>query len=157
LYALGATMHHLLTGRDPTKIQPLWQYPPVLTLNPRVCEDTAAIVARALQTEPTKRYQSAAEMKKAVEHVLHPPGVLYTVRGRAIALLVVALLLAGVGGGAIRYQQQQALLPATGFVSDGAIAFDLQTVGRDQTARDPQGWAGIKKQASIDWKNGNTD
>ncbi len=36
IYALGATMHHLLTGRDPTKVQPLWQYPPVRALSPRV-------------------------------------------------------------------------------------------------------------------------
>jgi ABC-type branched-subunit amino acid transport system substrate-binding protein len=157
LYALGATMHHLLTGRDPTKIQPLWQYPPVRVLNPKVSEATEDIVARALQNDPRKRYQSAAQMKRDVDRVLNPPGALSTFRGRAIAVLVVLLLLVGVGGGAFIYERQQALLPATGFVSDGNIAFDLQTAGREQTARDPQSWRTVKRQAAIDWKNGNTD
>src|SRR5437764_13800812 len=67
LYALGATMHHLLTGRDPTKIQPLWQYPPVRALNPKISEATDRIVARALQNDLKTRYQSAAEMKREVD------------------------------------------------------------------------------------------
>jgi tRNA A-37 threonylcarbamoyl transferase component Bud32 len=159
-YALGATLHplhHLLTGRDPTKIQPLWQYPPVRVLNPKVSEATERIVARALQNDPKKRYRSAVEMKRDVDRVLNPPGALSTFRGRALAVLVVLLLLAGVGGSAFVYGRQQALLPATGFVSDGTIAFDLQTAGREQTARDPQSWQNIKRQAAIDWKNGNQD
>ena len=48
-------MHHLLTGRDPTKIQPLWQYPPIRALNPKVSEATERIVGRALQNDPPKR------------------------------------------------------------------------------------------------------
>ena len=100
-------MHHLLTGRDPTKIQPLWQYPPVRALNPKVSEATEAIVARALQNDPKKRYQSAAEMKKAVDRVLNPPGALNTFRGRAIAVLVVLLLLGGGVGGAYEYVHLQ--------------------------------------------------
>jgi hypothetical protein len=86
-------MHHLLTGRDPASAQPLWQYPPVRVLNPRVSAATQRIVARALQNDPAKRYQGAAEMKRDVDRVLNPPGALNTVRGRAIAVFVVLLLL----------------------------------------------------------------
>src|SRR5205823_5873910 len=55
LYALGATMHHLLTGRDPRQfIDPkqLWVYPPPRQLNPRLSERTARIVQRATQKDP---------------------------------------------------------------------------------------------------------
>jgi serine/threonine protein kinase len=105
LYALGATMHHLLTGRDPTKMQPLFHYPPVRVLSPRVLEATSRIVAKALQNDPSRRYQSAAEMKRDVDRVLHPAGLLGTVRGRAIAVLVVLLLLAAAVVGTDEFAQ----------------------------------------------------
>ncbi len=157
LYALGATMHHLLTGRDPTKIQPLWQYPPVRTLSPKVSEATTAIVARATQNDEPKRYQSAALMKEDVDRVLTPPGALSTARGRAIALAALLLLLVGASLGAYYYtnQQQQRNQPATGYLSDGGIAYDLSVTGRNQTANDSSGWATSKQQASIAWKNGD--
>jgi ABC-type branched-subunit amino acid transport system substrate-binding protein len=159
LYALGATMHHLLTGRDPTKIQPLWQYPPVRVLNPKVSEATERIVARALQNDPKKRYQSAAEMKRDVDHVLNPPGVLNTFRGRAIAVLVVLLLLAGVGGGAYEYVRLQTLQRPVGALSfGGTVAFDTDQPGLSAfgvSPTDGKAWAAAKIQASKDMANGN--
>jgi len=157
LYALGATMHHLLTGRDPTKIQPLWQYPPVRTLSPKVSAATEAIVAHAVQNDEKKRYPNAAAMKREVDRVLTPPGALSTARGRAIALVVLLLLLAGAGGGVYAYtkNQQQRNSLATGYISGGGIAFDTSINGRNQTANDSAGWASTKQQASIAWKNGD--
>ena len=35
LYALGATMHQLLTGRNPQGVEPLFTYPPIRQLNPQ--------------------------------------------------------------------------------------------------------------------------
>jgi len=157
IYALGATMHHLLTGRDPTKVQPLWQYPPVRALSPRVSEATERIVARALENDPAKRWQSAAEMKKAVDRVLNPPGALNTFRGRAIALVVVLLLLAGGVGAAYFYSQYQAGQIEHGYVSTGNVAFDLDPSGRTQTASNIKDWINAKKQASIDFKNNRLD
>ena len=56
-------MHHLLTGRDPTKVQPLWQYPPVHHLNPRVSEATARIVpGAAKRSNPPLPKRSSNEM-----------------------------------------------------------------------------------------------
>jgi ABC-type branched-subunit amino acid transport system substrate-binding protein len=159
LYALGATMHHLLTGRDPTKIQPLWQYPPVRVLNPKISEATERIVARALQNDPKKRYQSAAEMKRDVDRVLNPPGALNTVRGRAIAVLVVLLLLVGVGGGAYEYVRLQTLQRPVGALSYGGnVAFDTDQAGLAAlgiSSADGKQWAADKIQASKDMANGN--
>ncbi len=168
LYALGATMHHLLTGRDPTKVQPLWQYPPVRTLNPKVSEAAERIVARATQADPARRYGSATEMKRAVDRVLTPPGALATVRGRAVALLALLLLLIGVGGGSYVYSQMQARQRPVGALSDGGtVAFDTDRAGLDQLGLYARGtdpttaraiedsWINAKIQASKDAANGN--
>ena len=42
IYSLGATMHHVLTGRDPSKFPP-FQFPPVRELNPGISSDMAAL------------------------------------------------------------------------------------------------------------------
>src|SRR5581483_11577512 len=87
LYALGATMHHLLTGRNPQGVEPLFVYPPVRQLTPNVSEATAHIVAKALQRDPHKRYQRARDMKAEVDALLQSKGALSTARGKAIALV----------------------------------------------------------------------
>jgi serine/threonine protein kinase len=65
LYSLGATMHHLLTGRDPT-IEPPFSFPPVKSLAPEVSSATAAAVDRALNHDIVKRFSSAREMLNAL-------------------------------------------------------------------------------------------
>src|SRR5215831_12341227 len=50
LYALGATMHHLLTNRDPRNYAP-FSYPPVRTLNPQVSPETERLIAKALTND----------------------------------------------------------------------------------------------------------
>ena len=62
LYALAATMHHLLTKRDPRNY-PRFVYPPVRTLNPLLSQEAERILTRALQKDITQRYQTANEMK----------------------------------------------------------------------------------------------
>jgi serine/threonine protein kinase len=67
IYALGATLHHLLTQRDP-RLEPPFTFheePPRL-LNPAVSADVEAVIMKALEYEPEKRYSSAAEMKDAL-------------------------------------------------------------------------------------------
>ncbi|HLW70537.1 MAG TPA: protein kinase [Candidatus Binataceae bacterium] len=62
LYGLAATMHHLLTGRDP-QLEPPFSFPPVRELAPEVSEATAAVVMRALDQNIEKRPRSAQEMR----------------------------------------------------------------------------------------------
>jgi serine/threonine protein kinase len=62
LYALAATMHHLLTGRDP-QLEPPFSFPPIRQLVPSISAQTAAVVMRALDKEIDKRPRSAREMR----------------------------------------------------------------------------------------------
>ena len=63
LYALGATLHHLLTKRDPRKEKAFTaQNFPVRTLNPAVSPELERIVMKAVQRDLHKRYRSAREM-----------------------------------------------------------------------------------------------
>ena len=65
LYSLAATMHHLLTGRDP-QLEPPFSFPPVRALAPEVSVKTADAVMRALEQDMTKRHASAKEMRHAL-------------------------------------------------------------------------------------------
>jgi serine/threonine protein kinase len=67
LYALGATMHHLLTRRDPRKEKAFtFQNFPVRSLNPDVSRELEEVVMKALQRDVRKRYGSAGEMLAAL-------------------------------------------------------------------------------------------
>jgi serine/threonine protein kinase len=65
LYALGATMHHLLTGRDPRKNRP-FDFPPVRALSPGTSVQLASAVDRSLALDPRARYGTAADMRRAM-------------------------------------------------------------------------------------------
>lgn len=64
IYALGATLHRLLTGYDPA-LTPLG-LPPVKSLNPGVSDRAAQAVEQALDMSPRNRWQSARELKAAL-------------------------------------------------------------------------------------------
>jgi outer membrane protein assembly factor BamB len=67
IYALGATLHHLLTRRDPRLEPPFtFQEEPPRLLNPAISEGLDAVVMKALEYDPGKRYASAEEMKAAL-------------------------------------------------------------------------------------------
>jgi serine/threonine protein kinase len=69
LYSLAATIHHLLTGRDP-QLEPPFSFPPLRDLSPEVSVKTAEVVMRALDKDVEKRPASAREMR----HALPDPG-----------------------------------------------------------------------------------
>jgi serine/threonine protein kinase len=69
LYALAATLHFLLTNRDP-RDEPPFNYPRVRTLNPQLSLETERVLDRALLLDITKRYQSAAVMKHDIDEIL---------------------------------------------------------------------------------------
>src|SRR5713226_3357783 len=78
LYALGATMHHLLTNHDPRNHQP-FSYPPIRTLNPQVSSETEHLITKAVNNDITQRYQSAMAMKSDIDVILfNRPGVTHS-------------------------------------------------------------------------------
>ncbi len=67
IYALGATMHHLLSGQDPrAEPQLTFDERPIRQTNPDISPELEEIISTALQNSPTDRYQSAEEMKSAL-------------------------------------------------------------------------------------------
>jgi serine/threonine protein kinase len=68
IFSLGATLHHCLTGRNPSE-NPL-QFKDVRKLNPAISKEAAAIVNKAVAFEMPKRFQSALEMKQAIQKKL---------------------------------------------------------------------------------------
>lgn len=67
MYALGATMHHMLTRSDP-RLEPPFTFGerPVRKLNPSVSPELEEIISRCLQYNPEDRFKSADEMKEAL-------------------------------------------------------------------------------------------
>lgn len=58
IYALGATMHHLLTGIEPLP----FKFEPLRDINPSVSPELEYIVMKALEENPEDRFSSASEM-----------------------------------------------------------------------------------------------
>src|SRR6266480_1700573 len=69
LYALAATLHHVLTNRDPRNYPP-FAYPPVRSLNAQLSPDTERVLSRELTNDVNQRYQSAAAMKRDIDDIL---------------------------------------------------------------------------------------
>ncbi len=67
LYALGATLHHLLTARDP-RLEPPFTFHerPIRQLNPNISPELEAAVMRSLTYDVQERYTSATEMALAL-------------------------------------------------------------------------------------------
>lgn len=67
IYSLGATLHHLLTHKDPRLEAPFtFAERPVRKYNTQISPELEAIVQKALQYEPGERFQTASEMKDAL-------------------------------------------------------------------------------------------
>ena len=64
IYALGATLHHMLTGRDPA--QHPFDFPPTAKLVSNCDPNLAACIDSALERDPAKRPQSAAEFRDRI-------------------------------------------------------------------------------------------
>lgn len=70
LYALGATMYHLLTNLYPPDVHQRLLNPELLApprqLNPQLSENTERAIVRAMEIYPNQRFQSAEEMRLAL-------------------------------------------------------------------------------------------
>ncbi|HLY28047.1 MAG TPA: serine/threonine-protein kinase, partial [Aggregatilineales bacterium] len=76
IYAAGATLHHILTKRDP-RLEPPFTFNerPIRQANPNVSPELEAIVMRALAQNVQDRFQTSAAMKEAIENATRPVGV----------------------------------------------------------------------------------
>jgi serine/threonine protein kinase len=63
IYALGATMHHLLTGRDPA-MEPPFSFPPIEQLRAHCNPALASLINGALAYKPEDRPTSASEIRE---------------------------------------------------------------------------------------------
>jgi serine/threonine-protein kinase len=65
IYALGMTMHHLLTGIDPRTGE---AYAPVRMWNPEISEGMEMIIDKCVQPAPEHRYQNCQDLLYDLEH-----------------------------------------------------------------------------------------
>ena len=65
IFALGMTMHHLLTGVDPRNGEP---YAPVRQWNPELSEGIEIIIDRCVEPAAENRYQSCQDLLYDLEH-----------------------------------------------------------------------------------------
>jgi serine/threonine protein kinase len=83
VYALGCMLYHMVTGRPPFEgadalavaVQQLQDEPqPPSTLNHDVPEEWDAVILKALEKEPARRFQSARELGQAIADLPKGPG-----------------------------------------------------------------------------------
>lgn len=80
IYALGATLHHLLTLRDPRLEAPFsFNERPIKEINPNISDEFVAVIDRALQYNPEDRFSSAEEMKEALYAAARKTGQLLNI------------------------------------------------------------------------------
>ena len=65
IYALGASLHHLLSGRDPRQHAP-FNFPLLRTIVPAISARTEAAVARALEMREEDRFATIGELRTAL-------------------------------------------------------------------------------------------
>jgi eukaryotic-like serine/threonine-protein kinase len=77
IYALGATVHHLLTRRDP-RLETPFTFPerPIRQINPAVSLELETVINTALQYNPEDRFKTASAMKEALLSVARKTGAL---------------------------------------------------------------------------------
>ncbi len=82
IYALGATMHHALTRRDP-RLEPPFSFVerPARKINPAISAELEAVIDTALQYNPADRFQSAEAMKEALIGAGRKTGILDRIGG----------------------------------------------------------------------------
>nr|WP_322512278.1 protein kinase [Chloroflexus sp.] len=79
IYALGATMLHLLTAMPPIPLQPP-RRGEITRINRSVAPETEAIIIQAMSLERDKRFASCAELEQALHKRLKTPYVDPTLR-----------------------------------------------------------------------------
>lgn len=79
IYAIGATFHHLLTKQDP-RLEPPFTFMerPISAINTNLSPEFEAIVMRCLAYDPDDRFQSAVELKEALQSLSQDTATSYS-------------------------------------------------------------------------------
>ncbi len=110
IYCLGMTMHHLLTGKNPS--EPPYETYPIRHWNPQLSTGLEAIVQKCINLNPDKRYQSCAELAYALYHYDEMNAEHIARQKRKLHLFIFSVtamflcLLIGFTGMAMKNQQQ---------------------------------------------------
>jgi len=86
LYALGATLHHALSRRDP-RMEPPFSFAerPLRKINPAVSTELETVIAKALEYNPEDRFPSINDMKDSLLASAHKTGILSKVATTSIS------------------------------------------------------------------------
>ncbi len=71
IFALGATMHQLLTGKDPAQGVP-FDFPPLTSMRPDVSKKFEEIIEKCLQQEMDNRFATSTDLKNALISLRKP-------------------------------------------------------------------------------------
>jgi hypothetical protein len=134
VYALGAVLYEILTGRSPHQGEATLDLyhgivhdspPPPRRINPKVSPDLEAVALRALEKEPARRYPSAREFADELRRYLtgeaveaRLPGLTQRIvrgakrRRAGLAMGLVLLLAAGISAYSLRISRPSAPPPA---------------------------------------------
>ena len=99
IYNLGATIYHLVTGKNPTK--PPYEIRPIREWDPSLSTGLESIILKCVANNPADRYQNARELQFALEHYKElETAYLQEKRGkvRLFSLSSSAALLAAIAG-----------------------------------------------------------
>jgi len=87
VYALGATMHHLLTHRDPRLEAPFsFADRPIRSINSAVSPELELIVKTALQYKPEERFPTASAMRDSLVLLAKKTGALSRVNSGSLLI-----------------------------------------------------------------------
>ncbi|MCD8300679.1 MAG: serine/threonine protein kinase [Clostridiales bacterium] len=93
IYALGMTMHHLLTGADPRADD--YEYQPIRKYDQKLSDGLERIIKKCTQLDPDNRYQSCDELQYALDHIEEEEEThRKKQKGKLLAFLVFAILAA---------------------------------------------------------------
>jgi len=92
IYALGATIHYLLTGKNPSK--PPYGFVPVRRLSPEVTPAMEEIVKKCLQPNPDQRYENAEALYNDLIRIEKRDAELQKKRKKRIVLIAGAVAVA---------------------------------------------------------------
>jgi serine/threonine-protein kinase len=134
VYGLGATLHHLLTGRDPQR-HPPFAFPSARQLNPAVTAQTDAAVERAVKMDLYARFGSAQEMRAALTVGQTPPRLPLPALVAGIVILV--LVAFGLGVASVLWLFTPTLTPIASGMATLAPTLTIAPPTRAPTAALP--------------------